>query len=366
MTSNLWFPEPVDEDPAWSNRRETTIGWLRRCTNERATSCRRFLNYSLSFFTPDEQELIAHALELRWESAFFELVVARVLQLLGATIDFEVADELGRRPDFTARFGDSSIVVEAAAPVVNGDVGRQMKDRIPLLEIIEDNLPDGWLAGVSQVPSLGPSDSKKRFKSELSRLLNVDPPASEDDKKELFSDTDDGPIEITLIAASRYDIDRLLWEPGSGYVDDTRSRIKHTLDRKRGQVRASRKPALLAIKAGGLSSDISDFDRALFGSTCSSLNASMEVESIDFLPNGAFARPGLRTPTYAGVLAFLDVNFFACRPPVLYLHPRFAGELPSGLTDVLELRSLLPGRSGIEVRPAPSVEWIEGLKLANM
>jgi hypothetical protein len=60
-----------------------------------------------------------HDLRHKWHSTFFELIVARLLQELGASLVSEGSNREGRRPDFTAQFSDGAIIVEAKAPVFN-------------------------------------------------------------------------------------------------------------------------------------------------------------------------------------------------------------------------------------------------------
>jgi hypothetical protein len=107
----------------------------------------------------------------RWHSAFFELIVGRTLQVLGATIEVEPGGASDTRVDFVARFPDSTVAVEAVSPVFGSQVGETAKRRNPLLDIVEsESPPDMWVM-VSSLPDLGPQDSKKRFRSTVRKLL---------------------------------------------------------------------------------------------------------------------------------------------------------------------------------------------------
>lgn len=101
------------------------------------------------------------------ENSFFELVVGRTLQELGASITIEEPNKEGRRPDFKADFEDGSVIVEAISPVFNATVGEKMKCQRPLLEIVEAMVPEGWRCGVWDLPDIGLQDSKKEFKNAL-------------------------------------------------------------------------------------------------------------------------------------------------------------------------------------------------------
>jgi hypothetical protein len=89
--------------------------------------------------------------------------------------------------------------------------------------------------------------------------------------------------------------------------------------------------------ASGISSDLEDFDRALFGSTFERIDIGRQILETGFIANGEFTRQIRKeaAPTYAGVLAFLNVGLQHVADPVLYLHPRSSARLPSA---VLNLR----------------------------
>lgn len=70
-----------------------------------------------------------------------------------------------------------------------------------------------------------------------------------------------------------------------------------------------------------------------------------------FSPDGLFVSSGDGDPTYAGVLAFLQVGFSGSVQPVLYHHPRFSGKLPVGLRQ-LERRRFVRSPRGIAVEAA--------------
>ena len=196
-----------------------------------------------------------NSLRERWSSAFFELVVARLLQEMGATIAIEVTSPSGKRPDFSASFADCAVVVEATTPVVNGEVGELAKRRIPLLDFIESHKPAGWSVGVSELPDIGYAESRLPFQRAVRGMLDVPPPRDCDEQREVVRELSSGTIRMMLVPNRVVEADVLLWESGMGYCDNTESRIVHAVRRKRGQVRDVTLPVLLAIEAGGLSSD---------------------------------------------------------------------------------------------------------------
>jgi hypothetical protein len=167
-----WFPAPAYTDDTYARRGEPTTLWLQRSTVARAVTCRRFLNENLSVLPRAHQSVLYQALHNRWHSAFFELIVARTLQVLGADIEVEPDSEAGTRIDFLARFPDRTVSVEAVAPVINAAAGEEAKRRKPLLDVIDSLAPPGWTILVMELPDLGPSDSKKRFKELVKDLLD--------------------------------------------------------------------------------------------------------------------------------------------------------------------------------------------------
>src|SRR5829696_9698939 len=118
----VWFPEPSRTDDTYADRGEPTTDWLRRSTVTRARGARRFLNENLSKIPSDHQQILYCALHERWGSAFFELIVARTLQVLGAELEIEPGGKEDIRIDFVAHFPDSTVSVEAVAPMFNADV----------------------------------------------------------------------------------------------------------------------------------------------------------------------------------------------------------------------------------------------------
>ena len=85
--SAAWFPEPSRADDSYANRGELVTEWLKRSTLPRAREVRRFLNENLAKVPQDHQLVLYRATHERWDSAFSELIVASILQLLGGDIE---------------------------------------------------------------------------------------------------------------------------------------------------------------------------------------------------------------------------------------------------------------------------------------
>src|SRR5947209_7447095 len=116
QSRRVWVPEPARPDPTWARRGERRLDWVARSTIPRAAAARRFLNDNLAELPTQGQQLVYQGLRTRWPSAFFELVVGRTLQVLGADITVEEEQSDGKRIDFSARFPDAMVAVEAVSP----------------------------------------------------------------------------------------------------------------------------------------------------------------------------------------------------------------------------------------------------------
>jgi hypothetical protein len=63
------------------------------------------------------------------------------------------------------------------------------------------------------------------------------------------------------------------------------------------------------------------------------LTGVLDVSGSEFHADGVFNK-GEGDPTWAAVLAFVNVYLGGGVDPVLYLHPRFQGDLPETLTSI--------------------------------
>lgn len=115
-----FFPEPTDEDATWGNEDEQPVEWLRRSTLPRAKSIRAALNENLSHFEPKVARSLAKKLRTDWKSNYFELIVGRWLQEIGARrIDYEPPGSNDSRIDYCAEFEDAEICVEVVSKRMN-------------------------------------------------------------------------------------------------------------------------------------------------------------------------------------------------------------------------------------------------------
>lgn len=357
----IWFSEPSTEDGTWANRGEQTVDWLARSTLPRARAIRRFLNENISLLPEESQAKLVVDLRHRYKSAFFELIVARTLQILGASITVEAKQSDNKHPDFIAQFSDGPVVVEAASPNFNSEAGEEAKDRNPLTDIIESLVPEGWSVQVWELPKIGPSGSKKAFRKAVANMLSIPPPSDDTSELDLTEELPDGTIDLHLVP-KRPNWPRIATEAPFAVFDDSKELIRRVVRRKRRQVRQAGAPVLLAIEGSWLSASLESFDLALYGHCCEVFNIRMEREAPRFIADGLFTTVSDKPPTYAGVLAFPEVGFRSVTGPTLYHHPRFYGHLPDALS-MLEQRWYEHdlGVNSIKTRPTSSANLLEPL-----
>lgn len=361
----IWLPEPPQDDNSYAHRGEHPLNWLARSSNRLARESRRFLNENLSRFLVETQEYFRHRLWSRWYDTLFELIVARLLQEMGAEVSFEVKNREGKCPDFIARFPDAPIIVEAVSPGYNPEVEGKSTSRIPLLDFIESNVPEGWHVEVWELPDIGPSDSKREFKKAVERMLAI--PSSTDSSvhMECALELSTGMIRLHL-SPSITEGAKMIVEPPLTAWGDSEKRIKNAIHRKRKQVRNSELPVVLAVQNSSIIASFEDYDIALFGRTFERQDELGRVVENGFRPTGTLNEKRDKAPTYAGVLAFLEMSFPGGGPaPVLYQHSRFSGTLPKAVLE-LELRRYDEQAACIRVKESENVGLMRGLGFVTL
>jgi len=361
---SIWLPEPAQVDSSYAHRREHTLDWLAKSSTPRARECRRFLNENLSRFPKETQEYFRHCLRIRWYETLFELIVARLLQEMGAEISFESRNQQRKCPDFMARFPDVSIVVEAVSPAFNREVEDESTSRIPLLDFIESKVPEGWRTAVWELPDIGPSDSKTGFKKEIERMLDIPSPTDSSTDLEWADELSTGVIRLHLFPSNSAR-DKILVEPALTAWGDSEKRIKYAIHRKRKQVRSSESPVLLAVQNTSISGSFEDYDIASFGRTFDRYDQLMRLVEVGFQPTGILNEKRDEAPTYAGVLAFVQTGFLGGRAPVLYQHPRFSGILPRAALE-LEVRTYDHQAACIRVKESENVDLMRGMRFVRV
>lgn len=331
-----YFREPTYPDPTWAGHDEDVPQWLLRSTISRARDIRDFLNYNLSCLPVELRGDFHRNLIVRWQSGFFELVIARLIQALGGEFEVEATNNDGRRSDFTALLDGRHYIIEAVAPEFDRETSREEATHRELVKIIEKKVPEGWGFLLRALPDIHHNQSKRPLKAALREIANIPPPEGLD-WLEVSIETPQGTLEGTLIPGE-YSDSPIIGGPTYTSGDDSDARILNSLRKKRAQTRSETYPVIIALHASGVSSSFENFDKALYGHTVSHY-APGGQESVTFEADGLFARKPL-SRSFAGVLAFTSVTPFGVTGPVLYLHPEFTR--PIGAFDVLEKRVLGP------------------------
>lgn len=326
--------------------------FLRRSTLDHAVELRGFTNANLRLLPPDVARAMCEALHgEHFRPSLFELVVARTLQVIGASeLAYEAEAQTGSRPDFRAMFDDGPLIVDATVPEFDAEIVKANAAHQPQIDIIEDLIPAGWSFFVHELPRIGPNDSPREFKqaiaAEFARLALVPRPletvsALSTDAHEIRVAQAQGETRIRLGGRPSSWQRAYVGGPASIAFGDTDARVEKALRNKRPQLRRAGAPALIAV-AGGMSETIEDFDIALFGRTFERHDANRRAVETGFNPSGIWGKLGGGETVVAGMLVFCHWQWTVGDDPVLYINPRFAGSLPQAL-GVLQRREIRHG-----------------------
>jgi hypothetical protein len=293
------FPEPAIADQT-IRRDEDMLAFLRRSTLDHAVELRRFTNANLRLLPPDVARAMCATLHgEHFRPSLFELVVARMLQVIGAReLVYEAVAQTGSRPDIRATFDDGSLVVDATVPEFDAETIKANAAHQPQIDIIEDLIPAGWSFFVEELPRIEPNDSTREFKkaieAERARLAQHPPP--QETVSALWPDAQairvrqaQGEIRLRLGGRPSWWQRAYVGGPASAAFGDTDARVEKALRDKRPQLRRAQAPAVIAI-AGGLGETIEDFDIALFGRTFERHDEHRPVVETGFRPSRIWGR----------------------------------------------------------------------------
>jgi hypothetical protein len=333
-----WFPKPEQPDPTIARTDEGTVSWLRRSTLPLANDCREFLNRNLSVLPEGCRDGIFKHLrhEQHHKDGFFELVVARTLQELGADIACEPENPIDRsRVDYAATFPDGVVFVEAVSPVLDKELGAVLKRESPLTQLIKDRVPPGWAADVRELPNVGLDESKRHIKAFLQRVMNIPPPTRDDEEVEIRGLFEQGDLRVILFPQSRHGLsaDTKIAMYAVGYWPNDQAVLRGAVKRKYRQLSNLDGTSLVALNMASTTASREELDRALFGTSETQFDRYMN-EVRRYRKNDGLFAGGAGEPTISGVLAFPEVGFLPCDDPILWVHPRFEGALPRALNDL--------------------------------
>jgi hypothetical protein len=359
-----WFPRPEKPDPTFAQMDEATVSWLRRSTLPLAKDCRDFLNRNLNALPEScKKGLFEHlSHKQHYRDGFFELIVARSLQELGADIECEPENPLdGSRVDFVARFPDTTVYVEAVSPVLDKELLAISERETPIAKLVEDNVPRGWAADIRSLPKIRPDESRRQIRAFLRREMDLSPPTNDDEEIEIRGLFDQGELRVILFPQSRYGLSagtKIAIGNAIAYFPNDTSALRGAVKRKYRQLRNLGGTTLVALNMFSTTSSREDLDQALLGVSVTRFD-QRGTEDRYFRHDGLFAG-GEGEPTISGVLAFPEVGFLRCDDPVLWVHPRFGGEFPQALHD-LEMRQAPSSESEVRVQPANIADLLRPL-----
>jgi hypothetical protein len=342
------------------------VSWLRRSTLPLADDYRESLNKNLPVLPEDCRAGIFKHLrhEQHVRDGFFELVVARTLQELGADIECEPENPKDRtKVDFVAQFPDGTVHVEAVSPLLDRELGAISGREAPLRKLVEDNVPPGWAAHIRALPNVGLDQPKRHIKAFLQREMDLPPPTNDDEEVEIRESFEHGDLRVTLFPQSRYGLSadtKIATYAAIGYVPYNQAVLRSAVKRKYRQLSNLDGTSLVALNMFSTTSRREDLDRALFGTSVTQLDEQRNEVGRYFKKDGLFFVGGEGKPTISGVLAFPEVGFLHCDDPVLWVHPRFEGEFPRTLND-LETRYAPSAALEVSVQQAKKTDLLRNL-----
>jgi hypothetical protein len=333
-----YFPEPSVRDDTWGVFGEQPVDWLMRSTLPRAASIRQAMNDNLGHFPERHSRSLARKLRTAWQSHYFELIVGRYLQEMGAAVEPEPLSSNGTRIDYRADFPDGVVSVEAISKVYNRAAAEELKRNQAVVSVVEPLVPAGWGLVVHDVPSLEEANTDGVTSSLAAWFASLPRDAALNERLGFIRRFPSGDLAFDAVAVKK-GVGRILVGAGVTFMGNSQERIRAAVrdPRKRAQARGAVSPALLAIDGGTLASDLEDFDVALLGGGVQHMGIDRAVAGFSFDASGELSTDV--TSPWAGVLAFLDVGVFRAREPVLYVSPHFRGHLPDAFLR-LERREL--------------------------
>ena len=329
----IYFPEPTSPDESLLGWDETAVDWLRRSTTPQANAVREFLNRSLAHFPPKHAKSLAKRLNQDWQSHWFEIVVGRYLQVLGADVEPEPVGSNGTRVDFRAIFPSGPVIsVECVSKRFNQSAQQVIERQLKMASLLDAVGPTNWAIHLEQLPDAHSPDDFKPYSEQAEAFYRTLPEPSEGGPRFTFEWTGlHGPMELEAIPFPKGTMPNR-FGPGIAYADDSILRLKDALidTQKRRQARGADQPVFLAMDCPVGGPDAEDLDQALFGQTVDHRGLGGRVSvSTSFNANGL-----LVTDTgipFAGVWAFLRLSLFGAAGPVLYLNPYQRWTLPDAL-----------------------------------
>lgn len=360
----VYFPEPTTPDESWPGWDETAVEWFTRFTQPRARAVREFLNRSLECFPEKHARSLAKRLNQDWQSFFFEIVVGRYLQVLGAEVEPEPRGSNGTHVDFRATFPDGiAVSVECVSKRFNQGAQKTIQRNGKMARLLDDVGPTNWAIEFHELPDASsPGEFEPYVHAARDWYATLPEPIEGGSRPGFAFEADHGRMELEAIPFPRGTMPNHLG-PGVSYRDDSILRLKNALidSHKRKQALGAVPPVFLAIDCPFGGPDAEDFDQALFGMTVDHRGFDWrESVGTSFNPNGLLVTD--KDIPFAGVLAFLKMSMVGAADPVLYLNPYQRWKMPAALA----CHEHRVWTSGIETTPSTRLAVIESIGFVRL
>jgi hypothetical protein len=328
----IYFPEPAEADrsrPRWG---EKPLDYYARSAKPEARAVREFLNRTLVYFPDKDAKSLAKKLRQDWQSFFFEIIVGRYLQVLGAGVEHDATGSNGTDVDYRATFPDGVVSVECVSKKYNMEARAEMLRHENMSNMLDEVGPHQWAINFRKLPAANSEHEFRPYVTKVADFYATLPEAVEEAPHHHFEWTGEhGRIVLEAMPFPKGTMPNHIGA-GTAWFDNSVARLRDALidSGKRRQARGAVQPVFLAIDCPFIGPDAEDFDQALFGTTVDHRGFDPdESVGVSFDPNGLFVSD--RDIPFAGVIAFLGMRMTTAGDPVIYLNPYQRWKLPAAL-----------------------------------
>jgi hypothetical protein len=309
------------------------VDYYRRSTKPEARAVREFLNRTLAHFPPKDARSLVGKLRQDWQSFYFEIIVGRYLQVLGAGIEHDAKGGNGTDVDYRATFSDGVVVsVECVSKKYNMVAQAEIARNGNMTNMLDDIGPHTWAIHHRELPKPTSAADFQPYVAKAAEFYATLPEAVEGAPRIPFEWTGEhGRFAIEAVPFPKGTMPNHLGTVVT-WRDNSIQRLRYALidKRKRKQAQGAVQPVFLAIDCPFNGPDADDFDRALFGTGMDHRGYNIH-ESVgeSFNPDGMLVTD--KDIPFAGVIAFLGMRMTEAADPVLYLNPYQRWKLPAAL-----------------------------------
>jgi hypothetical protein len=330
MAHPVYFSEPDPPDltrPRWG---ENLLDWYVRSSRSEGREVRKFLNRTLTHFPSKVARGYIGKLRSDWRSFYFELIVGRYLQVLGADIEPNAPGSNGTDIDFRATFPDGVVVsVECVSKKYNQEAQAEIDRNADMAVMLNEVGPHTWAISFRKLPKAMTEAEFQPYVDKAAEFYATLPTAVDDGNHIAYEWT--GEHGLMRLNAMPFPGGTRANHMGAvvAWRDNSIMRLKDALidSHKRRQANGAYPPVFLAIDCPFNGPKAGDFDVALFGSYTDHRGFNpRESVGESFRPDGMLVTD--KGIPFAGVIAFLGMRLTEAADPVLYLNPYQRWKLP--------------------------------------